>query len=93
MKRYKLKIDTPWGRKGTQVEELRFLYGVWGGYPNEYPDLFEEIEEKTNEQLLELYLAENFLRYDGSHHNRVSGHLTEFLSLEFFKRLRQKYSV
>ena len=55
MTKYKFKIDTPWGKKG----EFYTVNHIWNASlkkwekPNiiyDFPELFEEIQEKTNHE-------------------------------------------
>lgn len=48
--KYKFKIDTPWGKKGDELTVVQGSLGQWfkPNNPQDFPELFEEIIEKTN---------------------------------------------
>lgn len=52
MKRYRVKIDTPWASKGTIYEVTEELDWCAEWYPVDYPEVFEEVitnEKETNQ--------------------------------------------
>lgn len=69
MKRYKLKVDSPWGKKGDIAnlnENGVMYYGqntnvkpypiISGFTPDNFPDIFEEIIEPSDEEWLSEWL-------------------------------------
>jgi len=72
MKRYKLKVDSPWGKKG-EIFSWYIEYFIYeqnkqtGSYiksiktlhPEDYPDIFEEIQEQSDEEWLAEYIYNN----------------------------------
>lgn len=56
--KYKFKIDTPWGKKGEELNRGLVFDGRILGYdPRSYPELFEEVKEKTNVEKWETILG------------------------------------
>jgi len=76
MKRYKLKVDSPWGKKGDVFEAntggvLVILGALYD--PDRYPDLFEEIV-LTDEEFLANWLYQRQAEFV------FTGDKTEFVS-------------
>lgn len=69
--KYRTKIDTPWCKKGTtltRTNEHCHRYRLPDGSiqylcPNNYPDLFEPIEEKPEVEILEAWMIDIFARW------------------------------
>lgn len=72
MKKYRLKVDSPWGKKGSVVNSddsgavfcpISFVDG--NNYPffinpSRYQDIFEEVIEPTDEEIIEKWFIRNF---------------------------------
>lgn len=85
MKKYRLKVDTPWAEKGTvyeksyatplpqssfswvdysRVRDGNKNYGSYfNGDPEDWPHLFELIEEKSDEERVVEWLKNSFQGY------------------------------
>lgn len=67
MKRYKLKVDSPWGKKGDELNnKVIYLYSFEDDSstlnaigtidPSKYSEIFEEIQEQSDEEWLSEWL-------------------------------------
>jgi len=70
MKKYRIKVDSPWGKKNSLIEVkdcpgFRIISGhdILGGFvePDKYPDIFEEVIELSDEQWLAEWCHDNWL--------------------------------
>ncbi len=73
MKKYRFKIDTPWGKKGDEIPRdpdgmcSRFCTHIARDSEYElFPEIFEPIEEKTPEQKIIKWMCNNVLSINGS---------------------------
>lgn len=86
MTKYKFKIDTPWGKKGDELTVVQGSLGQWfkPNNPQDYPELFEEVKEKTNEEKIAKVIKNEYLNFI-----EVPRYMPYIHSdyLEFFKKL------
>jgi len=70
MKKYRLKVDSPWGNKGDIYNESHVIIANVGGGPptgiwqtvacNKLSDIFQEVIEQSDEEIVERWLIRNF---------------------------------
>lgn len=74
MKKYRIKVDSPWGKKNSLIEVkdcpgFRIISGhdILGGFvePDKYPDIFEEVIEPSDEVWLAGWLLKVWISPDG----------------------------
>ena len=97
MKKFRLKVDTPWADKNSIFTKINgswfvnetfkslktFLGGKFLGDPEKYPHLFELVEEKTDVERVVEWLSKEYKDEPGLYR---FGKLTDN-SHYFFKRL------
>lgn len=90
MTKYKFKVATTWGKKGDELKDNNIdIMGFWGIQrlkvaPSSYPDLFEEIIEKTNEEKIFKVIKNEYFKFISI--PRYSPHIYSDY-IEFFKKL------
>lgn len=105
MKQWVAKVNTPWAKEGCLVPKIMqslaspssFEFEQKRVYPNEYPDLFEQLEVKTDEELLVDIMFSTWPQNEGWWGPYIRTVIEWLLSRnainpEFLKSLRQKES-
>lgn len=93
MTKWKFRIDTPWGKKG---EDAQTLIHHSGGKKyiidfSDYPQIFEPIEEKSDEEYLGFYLFERSGPLSGDESMKLAERLlsSNAINPDFLETLRK----
>lgn len=98
MKQYRAKIDTPWGKKGKIIKDTFYTIQIIDGIPivcdylTEYfPEMFEEIEERSDADFLEEEIYQTLVIKDASSRYLANKLLSEnAINPKWLKKLKEK---